>query len=341
MEKESLEYKLNLKYRSGQISKEEYDQLLEKFRNLGMLDTKPVKSRKIQVEGSKAVDEIKIDGPVLLSGGVVVNGPVECNSLSTSGSVNIVGNLIVKGQSGISGEIYIDEGAKFVGPVTVTGSLRTNDKIISASRMSVTGTLATNDITLGDKCHVVGKLLCSNLKSSSHVTINGSIKAESILAESFTFKSNLSKAEKSDIDGDVRANEIDISAPLKSIKIDVSKVRELKKKIPNSGIKELDNFLGKTIDNLLPSVMEGINEIADNISAGLSNLTNLMISGMTIGGNIEGTTVILEHCIVVGDITADNVKLGPNVKVHGRIFYRYVIQVEDEEEEYVIEQISD
>ncbi len=330
MDKDSLEYKLNFKYRSGQITEEEYNDLLEKFDKLGMLSIKPGKLRKIHVEGSKAIDELIVSGPVIISGGLTVNGAVECNQLSISGSTNIIGHLHVSGKVGISGELHVAEDVKIVGPSSVTGSLRANDRIISTDRLSVTGSIQGEDIIVGDDLRVLGKITGQDIKCTGSINITGSVNAESIIGASFTMATQLSKSDSSHISGDIKAEKVKISTPLKNLNIDLSKLYNLNVNFQKSGIKGLDSFIDTTLNHLLPNVVDKIEKVASEISAGLSSISEMLSSGLTVGGSIIANNINLSHVIVHGDLIADTIKIGPKVVVTGRIIYREHIDIPDD-----------
>lgn len=339
MEKDSLEYKLNFKLRSGQISQEEYEELLVKFSKLGMLSSKGYQKHKVHLEGSKTIDAIKIEGPVTFSGGVTVDGPVECTSLSTSGSIYIIGHLIVKGKTGVSGELIVDQDVKLIGPSTITGTLRVNDNLIGVDRISITGNLYAEDVTLGERLNVLGKMQVGQLRSASEIRVIGSIKAENIVASQFIFKSQLTKSEKSHIEKDIMAEVIQITSPMKTLKLDLEKLSNLKMNIKIPGVTGLDTLINTTVNQFLPDIVGELNQAAEKITASIASIGNLMTAGFTINGNVKGKQIILSHVTVNGDVEGDIIQLLTNVIVRGKIRYTESFSTQ-EEGEFDLEKIN-
>ena len=351
---DNLEFSLKHKLKIGEITQEEFDDFILKFKKLGLIsDAIPQKKviTKLNVEGSKDIDGVVVEGPVIVSGRLNVDGNLECNRLSISGSTNVYGDLRVFNKSSLSGELNVDGSAEFLGPVSTTGTLKVDQVIKSADNFSISGNMTVNDdFKLGAELKIFGQLKARNVKSAGKINVIGVLNADSVLAEEFSFHPRVSgEPIGSQISGNLRASEIIISTKLLANlhkTMDLSKVTdslaELKLNIGDvENTLSLKGLVDGLVENFIPKVLDEVSTKTEGLLDIINTVGTVFTpkSKFIILGNIEGKNVKVANVTVHGDIIGDTIFIGPGVEVRGKIKYRKEINIK-EGSDYHVEKIN-
>ncbi len=325
----TLEDELNKKLKNGEISKEEYDELIKKFENLGLLDSNVDSSSyhgNWTFTGSKYIPgDHEIDEPVKVSGKLTVDGSLKCPELKISGSVEITDSLIVEGYTKISGKLIIGNSAIFAGDTIVSGKLdidndvkfmsntkisgkfTSRSEVIFLDKLKLLGSLETeSSIKLGNSAVISGKLIAETIKSNADLSISGKLEiADDVITDTF-----ISKSARSYIGGSLRSRIININ----------KEVRD-------------EYYNGENQSQDLASFI--INVIKGFVNVSTSN----KIGEFVVQDNIEGENVDISYTRVHGDIIGTNIIIGPEVYVDGVIKYRDSVTI-PEGSSYNIEKID-
>lgn len=351
---DNLEFNLKHKLKIGEITQEEFDDFMLKFKKLGLIsDVIPQKKiiTKLNIDGSKDIDGGVVEGPVIVSGRLNVDGNLECNRLSISGSTNVYGNLRVFYKSSLSGELNVDGNAEFLGPVSITGTLKVDQIITSADNFSISGNMTVNDdFKLGAELKIYGQLKARNVKCAGKINVIGVLKADSVLAEEFSFHPKVSgEPMDSQISGDLRASKIIISTKLLANlheTLNLSKITdsltELKMSIGDAeSATSLKRLVDGLVENFIPKVLDEVSTKTEGLLDIINTVGTVFTpkSKFIIRGNIEGKSVKVANVTVHGDIIGDTIFIGPGVEVHGKIKYRKEINIK-EGSDYQIEKIN-
>ena len=125
----SLEDKLRQKLEAGEISQEEYDDLMSKFDNFDLLSStvggghRHHKQKGWKFTGSARVKGDETNEPVKVSGKLSVDGSLKCPELKISGSTSINGDLTVIETTKVSGKLNIEGEGKFGGYTAISGKI--------------------------------------------------------------------------------------------------------------------------------------------------------------------------------------------------------------------------
>lgn len=320
MSHDSLEDRLKQKLKSGEISKEEYDELFVKFNNLGMLSESPTtepgsKIKNLIITGTRTIDGGSF-GQIISTGKLIADGNLECQRLSISGSVDVDGELTVIGNSSVNGELLTSGVVKFGGPLSSTGSLNIGGGLFCTSKCSSSGEMIVEGTFTSDHpLSFNGRMSVENIMSSSTIRLAGEI---SIFGSVVGEMIELSKGAIS-IGGDVKGKRIYIADPFKSLKLTVTQELEnigadLGKQSIND-IGEIAVTATKFASNLIPGIGSVVSSISDLIGGKPTD-------EIDIQGNIEGNEVVIANTIVHGDVIADTITIGNNVVVKGSVKYR-------------------
>ncbi len=354
MSDENLEKKLEHKLKIGEITQAEFDSFIQKFKKLGLIsDTISQKKilTKLNIDGSKDIDGVTVEGPVIVSGRLNIDGNLECDRLSISGSTTIFGDLRVFRKSSLSGDLNVNGNADFLGPVSTTGTLKVDQMINSTDNFSISGNMTVNDdFKLGAELKIFGQLKARNVKSASKINVIGVLNADSVLAEEFSFHPKVSgEPEDSQISGDLRASEIIISTKLIANlgkTLDLSKISESIAEVKMSigdieSNLSLKGLMDGLVDNLIPKVLDEVSTKTEGLLDIINSVGTVFTpkSKFIIRGNIEGKNVKVANVTVHGDIIGDTIFIGPGVEVHGKIKFRKEINIK-EGTDYRVEKIN-
>ncbi|MCE7735319.1 MAG: hypothetical protein GPJ54_10610 [Candidatus Heimdallarchaeota archaeon] len=315
----SLKDKLKQKLQAGEISQEEYDYFLQKFRSLGIFSDDQTKDsgkrENLQVTGVKMIKGGYF-GDILTRGRLEIEGDTECDKLSVHGSLEIEGSLSVINSSSISGSIKIEGDTKFGGPISSTGSIKIEGDLLATSKLSSSGAINVDgDIKTNSALVFNGKLNCTNIQSSSILKLSGVIGVDgNIIAETISISNGTIQ-----VGGDIRGKTIMISGKFGDVEFDFLKEFEDVKDIPDL-VKATTTFA----KDIVPNIGNLVSTIFGSVTSPDSEQVNVF-------GNIEADNVVISNTIVHGSITADEIVLGRNLKVHGKVKYRKSINKEQYE----------
>jgi cytoskeletal protein CcmA (bactofilin family) len=316
----SLEDKLRQKLEAGEITQEEYDDLMSKFENFDLLSSTVGGhhhgSPHGRQKGWKFVGSARVKGeetnePVKVSGKLVVDGSLKCPELKVSGSTEIFGDLTVIEATKISGKLNIDGEGKFGGSMALSGKANCSGNMYFTENMKISGKLNTpGDIIIGQNAAISGKIYAHSLKSKGSVKISGGITVDTdVLSDEF-YCSGFGK-----IGGNLTGNLIEISKKYRERMILDDPEKTVRETEGVDSIPDLGDILTKVIKKFVPVFNMG--------SFGKPGIFN-------VNGNIEGKTVDVSYTEVEGDIIADHVLLGPGVVVKGVVQYRESITMPDD-----------
>ncbi len=313
----SLEEKLRQKLESGEISQEEYDDLMSKFDNYDLLSSNVGghhhphgKQKGWKFTGSHSVKGEETNESVKVSGKLSVDGPLKCPEMKVSGSVTINGDLTVLETTKISGKLTVQGEGKFGGYTAISGKSSSTGNMYFTEDMKLSGKINTpSDIIVGKSALISGKIHANSLKSKGLVKISGGITVETdILSDEF-YCSGFGS-----VGGNLSGNLIEISKKYREKMVMDDPEETIRGTEGIDSIPELGDILTKVIKKFVP----------------VFNMGSFGNPGIfRVNGNIEGKTVDVSHTEVEGDIIADNVLLGPGVVVKGVVQYRETISVPD------------
>lgn len=319
MSEDSLSDKLKRKMEDGEITQEEYDYFLKKFDSLGILTDDQSKTsdkrENLQVTGVKSIPG-GLFGDILSRGRLEIEGDTECDKLSVYGSLDVNGALSVLSSSSISGSLNVSGESKFGAPLSSTGSIKCEGNLLTTSKLSASGSIdVEGDLKTNSPLVFNGNLSCSNIQSSSVLKLSGIVDVDgNILANELSISNGTIK-----VNGNILGNRIKISGQFDDADFDFLKDFEDVKDIPDL-VKATTNFAKDLIPN-----------IGNLVTSVFGSITSTTQEQVNVFGNIEGKKVIISNTIVHGNITADEIVLGRNLKVHGKVNYRKSINKEQYE----------
>lgn len=325
----TLKRKLDEKLENGEIDKDEYDALVEKFRSLDLLSStvnskeeatmnpKEATKNVVAVGFTKLESEV-VDGPVKVSGKFVTTGNLKCESMTISGSAAIAGDLSVIGATKVSGRLSIDGESKFGDVVKVSGKVVASKNVYCTSHLKISGNLQSQgDLVLGGDSKISGKINVKAIRSTSLLKISGNLSTENdVLAKEF-----ICSGGNSTVGGNLQAETIELSKKFREnedIDSFASEAEEL------DSIPALGSFISKMVTSFIPNMMK---------NSGLGKPGEFAVYG-----DLRGENVDISYTHVKGNVIGKNVIIGPDVVVEGEIHYVDTIEVPDGGE-YVIKQI--
>ncbi|MCY3414360.1 MAG: hypothetical protein INQ03_22125 [Candidatus Heimdallarchaeota archaeon] len=315
----SVKEKLKQKLDAGEIDQEEYESLLKKFEDLDILDstvsTKEDKKHKVVATGFTKLTSDVVDGPVKVSGKLSTEQSLKCESMTISGSANINGDLSVVGFTKISGKLNVEGDAKFGDVVKISGGLTSEGDTYFTNSVKISGkVMSKGKIVLGDDAKISGKISCPEIKSTALLKISGKLDiAGNVLVKEFISNGG------GVIGGNLQADLIEVSKKAREGD-DVSKLSKEAEELDS--IPALGSFISRMVTSFIPSVMNGIQTFSE----------------LVIEKDVRGNTVDLSYVHVKGDVYGHDVKIGPNVKIDGKI--KYVNTIELPDDEFSTEQID-
>ena len=224
-------------------------------------------------------------------------------------------DLVINSTS-ISGSLNVSDESKFGGPISSTGSIKINGNLLATSKLSSSGSIDVDgDIKTNSPLVFNGRLTCSSIQSSSKLNLSGTINVEgNILTEKLSISNGTIS-----VGGDILGKTIKITGPFDDTDFDF---------IPEfDDINEISDLVKVTTNfakDLIPSIGNLLSSVFESITSPTTEQINVF-------GNIEGKKVVISNTIVHGDITADEVVLGRNLKINGKVRYRKSINKEQYE----------
>lgn len=314
----NLEESLKQKLESGEITEEEYNNLVSKFGDLDLLSSRvdphervKKKRTKWRFAGSATVDGDEIDDPVKVSGKLFVNGDLKCPTMKISGKTTIDGNLTVIESLKTSGLLSVTEDAKLGGTVKVSGKLDVLKNLYITEYAKVSGKLTVSEnLVSGDQLIVSGKIIANNVQSKGLVKSSGMVKiAQDLIANDF-----ISSGGGSIIGGNLEAMNVEIARRYRESTYEEDNPEDEATEDLNDDINDL-NDLGRFVSDLVGKIVPKF------INMGLGN-SSRPPKIFTIEGDLKGSTVDISYTHIKGDLFADDVILGPEVTVEGTIRYK-------------------
>jgi cytoskeletal protein CcmA (bactofilin family) len=310
----NLESSLKKKLDSGEITQDEYNELMIKFGDLDLLgtkvdqaDKKPKSPKRWRFAGSATVDGEEVNVPVKVSGRLLVNGDLKCPMMKVSGKTTIDGNLTVIDGLRTSGSLLINEEAKLGGHVKVSGKLEVKDKLYITESGKISGKLTVGgDLISGELLKVSGKIQAATIKSSGLIKSSGTVSTiGDLIAEEF-----ISSGGSSTIGGNLEAQLIEIA---KRYREGTSSGYDEDEDV--GPIEDL-NDIGRFVTNLVGKIVPKI------VNMGFGGDLKRPPKIFEVEGNMEGDTIDISYTHVKGDLIANDVLFGPEVTVDGRIIYK-------------------
>ncbi len=308
--KESLKQKLE----SGEITQEEYNNLVSKFGDLDLLSSRVDTHERVKkprtkwrFTGSATVDGDEIDDPVKVSGKLFVNGDLKCPTMKISGKATIDGNLTVIESLKTSGSLLVNQEAKLGGTVKVSGKLDVLENLYITEYAKVSGKLTVSEnLVSGDELVVSGKIIANTVQSKGLVKSSGIVNiTHDLIANDF-----ISSGGGSKIGGNLEAMNVEIAKRYRESTYEEDKSDEEM----DDDINDL-NDLGRFVSNLVGKIVPKI------INMGFGDFSRPP-KIFAIEGNLKGSTVDISYTHIKGDLIADDVILGPEVTVEGTIKYK-------------------
>lgn len=320
----TVKHSLDEKLANGEISQEEYDEYIEKFGSLGLLDSiagsKTSQKQNFKISGSRVFEGGEVDEDIKVTGKFISEGDLKCPSLKVSGKALVYGELVVVEDTKVSGKLSIDQDAKFGGYVKVSGNLQVGNNAYFTEDCKISGKLiSTNEIISGPYVGVSGKIQGRSLKSSGLVKISGGVELdEDLLADEF-----VSSGGRSKVGGSIKATSVEIARKHRERMLGGSEGFDASDSIDS--MPDIANFVTRLVNNIVPSI----------INTGSIGTPGTFV----VEGNIEAKVIDISHTHVNGDLIGDIIRIGPGVTVDGVIRYKEKIEI-PQENQYQIEQVD-
>ncbi|RMG26028.1 MAG: hypothetical protein D6732_21705 [Methanobacteriota archaeon] len=270
---DSLESRLRAKLASGEISAEEFEELFERFKELGLLESDERKLNSLIVTGRKSYDEdLVVEGPVTVAGILRISGDLECQRLGIAGSGNITGEVRVNGRCAINGKLDVGKDIKVKGECTITGKCFASNAMYCIDRLTVAGKLiAPEKLVVGNRLKILGKVTVGSVECASSILVQGSLKsAGNVIAEKLVSP----RGGNSSIGGNLIAKEVQVGRVQKSSD-------------------ELGEIVGRLLTSLIGLKTETMFHIKGSIKAKKIQANNIRINGdivadvIQLGDNVE------------------------------------------------------
>jgi len=296
----SVKRKLQNKYKAGEISKEEYEEILSKLDDLGLVSGSeaPTEGSDIKVVGSKRVEGGKY-GKVIVSGKFSLNGNLSTNKLKVSGKGDFSDDLNVDGEMKISGKVNVGGKVAVTSDAKISGSLQAKSDIISSGVLMVSGkVICGGDLVSDNLVKVSGKIESKSIQSTGKVVISGKIEtAEDIVADNFN-----AKFAGGQIGGKITAKTVLINYDERD--------RKIMEELESEEINKLDDF---------PSLARYLVKTFKSIGSSSSVFIHGKPPVLTVKGGIEGDSVTLDNAVIVGDVIGKEVIIGENTEITGTV----------------------
>ncbi|MHA2402633.1 MAG: hypothetical protein ACXADH_06535 [Candidatus Kariarchaeaceae archaeon] len=329
----SLEENLKKKLENGEISQEEYDELIKKFSDLDLLSSKidhkqhkHHRKHKWSFTGSANVEGDDVDGPVRVSGRLSVDGDLKCQSLRVSGASSIHGNLTVLETSKVSGALTVHGDAKFGEAVKSSGKMVVDNNLYLTGPLKISGHVKTGgEIVAGEPIQVSGKVNTQEIRSKSQIKISGKLNVtENVIADEL-----ITSGASSSIGGNLQARRVEIAQRYRLQTVQGKEDESMGDPDEIDSLPDLGRFISKMVTKFIPMT---ISSMGFGGSLGKPGI-------FEVGGNIEGSEIDISHTHVTGDVVGDQVIVGPEVVIDGVIKYRDTLII-PEESDYRTEKIE-
>ncbi len=301
----SVKRKLQKKYEEGEISQEEYNDLLSKLDKLG-IEVNGEEShdmKDLRVSGARRVHGGTF-GKVLVSGKLISEGAIATSKLRISGKAEIGDNLDVSGDSKISGKVEVKGNASLTSESKVSGGLKVGGDLVSSGGIKVSGkVICGGDFISDDKVKITGKLQSQSVRSTSDVKITGKIETlQDVVAETFTAR--------------YAGGEIGGGLIGKNISINIDEVeKRIMSEIESEEINHISDF--PSLAKYLVKTFRSIGR-SSHFYSGTPPI-------LRIRGDVEGETVEINHAVIEGGIVGNDIVIGKDTEITGVVKYRSTI----------------
>jgi len=328
-DRNTLEDKLKQKLANGEIDQEEFDSMMKKFADLDLLSSRVESgSRKnYSFSGSKTIEGGEISQPIRVSGKLNSTGSISCPSISVSGSATIQGALTVVGPSKISGSLRIQDDAKFGSYFKLSGMTEIGGSAYFTDDLKVSGKLLVEEkLVTGSDMKISGRLDADSINSEARIKLSGKVTvANNIIAEEF-----ITSGGRSLVEGSIRATTVEIA---KKNRPKIEQQKEIEDEFnrefgDDEEFGSLGSFIANMVTSFVPKVL--------NSTLGVNRVPGIF----TIKQNIEADQIDISYTHVGGDVIGNDIIIGPDVVIEGRIKYRNSINV-PEDSSYKIEKIDE
>ncbi len=190
--------KLRDKLEAGEITQEEYEQLLAGLEKIGAFEdatqieegTTEKVYEKIAVNGAKTISGGVNKGGTYVNGKLRSTGPLTTASLNVNGKADFERGIEVTGQTKINGKVNVKKKAVFLGAIKVSGKLDAENDVVFGSKAHISGKVfVQGELVAGEILKVAGKVETQALSSTGRILASGPIKVtEGIVAEEFISK---------------------------------------------------------------------------------------------------------------------------------------------------------
>jgi cytoskeletal protein CcmA (bactofilin family) len=162
----------------------------------GHLSGSVVNSNTLLVLGNATTGSLSVSGDAVVSGSLSSNGGVTTTTLTASGNAVLTGSLTSNG--GVTTTTLTVTGSATTGPLTVTGSLVTNNNgtittnsLSVASNASVSGSLTVNTLNATSSMRTSVLTVTGNATVTGNVTVSGASRFTTVNAESINANSSI------------------------------------------------------------------------------------------------------------------------------------------------------
>lgn len=319
----NVQDKLREKFEAGEITAEEYEQLLQGLEKIGALEEEPKSSD----DGTEKVyDKIAVNGAKTIPGGInkggtYVNGKLRVtrhlvtSTLNVNGKADFEMGLEVKGDTKINGKVEVKEKGVFLGPIKVSGKLNSGSDVVFGDHAHISGKVTIQgELIAAELLKVAGKLEAQSLSSTGKIIASGPIRVEEgIIAEEFLSKAGGGHAKF------IRGKKIVVGEEYATLP---------GTKKTNVKVDEINNFADLA------------RYLTDVITRSVSRTRNFGEPRIfEVDETIDGEEVQLSYTHVKGDVIGTTVVIDENTRVDGVIRYRESV-ILPENGEYQTVQIS-
>jgi cytoskeletal protein CcmA (bactofilin family) len=197
---------LETRFTNGEIDKENYEELKERYaaklekakenyethKEASQIFTSGVKAMSddsLSVAGSTKIRGGQVAKDIRIAGSGKIESDVECNNLRSAGSLKSSGNIIAHGDVGCAGSfkcegfLHVDKDAKFSGSAKIEGETIVQGRLTSAGSFHVEGNVqAESGAKFSGAVSVEGSLLSKGvIEVQGKVNVNENIIGEDIL----------------------------------------------------------------------------------------------------------------------------------------------------------------
>ncbi|RMG21823.1 MAG: SHOCT domain-containing protein [Methanobacteriota archaeon] len=298
--------RLREKLEAGEITQEEYEQLLKGLEKIGALEDETAGENdpsekvydKIVVNGAKTIPGGVNKGSTHINGKLRSTGPLVTNSLNINGKADFEQGIEVKGDTKINGKANVIGKAVFLGATKISGKLEAKNNVVFGSEARISGKVSTQgEVVSGEILKIAGKMKAQSLSSTGKIIASGPIEIyEGIVAEEFISKAGGGQAKF-----------------IKGRRIVVGEEYSLRSYESKGKIKvdEINNFaeLARYLTDVIATAVFRSRHYGEP-------------RVFEIEETIEGEEIQLSYAHVKGDVIGDRIIIDENTQIEGVIRYR-------------------